>query len=83
MNEDKLVSEFLSLVKVDDYKSIYSKDIVDGRYFGMPLGPIVSCEKKLLSESEQGIAYFSMEYGLATSFYNKFSIISLILLAYF
>ena len=72
MSEDNSVSEFLSLVKVDDYKDTYSKDIVEGRYFGMPLEPIISSEKRLLSQEEGGIAYFSMEYGLATSFYNKF-----------
>ncbi|MEK6727750.1 MAG: alpha-glucan family phosphorylase [Candidatus Omnitrophota bacterium] len=73
MNEDKLVSEFLSLVRVDDYKDTYSKDIIEGKYFGMPLEALIASEKRLLSESESGIAYFSMEYGLATSFYNKFS----------
>src|SRR3989338_10776918 len=73
MNEDKLVSEFLSLVRVDDYKNTYSKDIAGGKYFGMPLEALISSEKRLLSGLERGIAYFSMEYGLATSFYNKFS----------
>lgn len=68
-----MVSEFLSLIKVDDFKEAYSKDIVDGKYFGMPLAPIISCEKRLISKDEPGIAYFSMEYGLATSFYNKFT----------
>jgi len=73
MNEDKLVSEFLSLAQVDSYDSIYVKDIVDGKYFGMPLEAIILAEKKLLSGIEPGLAYFSMEYGLATSFYNKFT----------
>lgn len=71
MSGEKLVSEFLSLVQVDDFEKNYSKDIVDGKYFGMPLEPIISGEKRLLSEPS--IAYFSMEYGLATSFYNKFT----------
>lgn len=73
MSEDKIVSEFLSLVRIDDFKEIYSKDIVDGKYFGMPLEVINTCEKRLISKDEEAIAYFSMEYGLATSFYNKFS----------
>jgi starch phosphorylase len=72
MMEDKLVSEFLSLVQVDDPEGIYSKDIAGGKYFGMPLKAIIAAEKRLLSGDENGIAYFSMEYGLATSFYNKF-----------
>ncbi|MGA2775829.1 MAG: alpha-glucan family phosphorylase [Candidatus Omnitrophota bacterium] len=70
--EDKLVSEFLSLVQVDDFEGTYSKDIAAGRYFGMPLEAIISAERRLLSPEQNGIAYFSMEYGLATSFYNKF-----------
>lgn len=73
MAEDALVSEFLSLVQVDDYEVTYSKDIAYGRYFGMPLEPIISSEKRLISGSESSLAYFSMEYGLATSFYNKFT----------
>ena len=70
--DDKLVSEFISLVQVDDFENTYSKDIVGGKYFGMPLEAIISAEKRLLSKEQNGIAYFSMEYGLATSFYNKF-----------
>ena len=70
--EDKLVSEFISLVQVDDFEGTYGKDIIGGKYFGMPLEAIISAEKRLLSKGQGGIAYFSMEYGLATSFYNKF-----------
>lgn len=73
MGEDKLAEEFLSLVGVDGFEEIYNKDIADGKYFGMPLEPIILAEKRLLLENEQSIAYFSMEYGLATSFYNKFT----------
>jgi len=67
------ISEFLSLVKIDGYESAYSKEIEDGKYFGMPLESIIRSEKRLLSDKEPSLAYFSMEYGLATSFYNKFS----------
>lgn len=73
MSNEKLISEFLSLVSVDNFDDAYSKDIVDGKYFGMPLESIIAGEKKLLSEGKQKIAYFSMEYGLGTSFYNKFT----------
>ena len=68
-----MVSEFLSLVEVDDYENIYSKDIIDGKYFAMPLSGIIESEIRLRSKGERSIAYFSMEYGLASSFYNKFT----------
>ena len=70
--EDTLLKEFLSLVEVDDFEGRYAKDIGNGEYFGMPLEPIIKAEKRLRDKNERSIAYFSMEYGLATSFYNKF-----------
>ncbi len=72
-DKNNLLAEFYSLVQVDDYDGHYAKEIKDNNYFGMPLEAIVTAEKRLRSESERGIAYFSMEYGLATSCYNKFS----------
>ena len=72
MENDKLVSEFLSLVEVENYEN-YSKDIYDGKYFGMPLKSLIEAEKRLRSKAERSIAYFSMEFGMASSFYNKFS----------
>ncbi|MFA5362583.1 MAG: alpha-glucan family phosphorylase [Candidatus Omnitrophota bacterium] len=72
MAQDQLVEEFLSLVRVEDYESVYKQDIIDGKYFGMPLGAIIASERRLRLDSEKTLAYFSMEYGLATSFYNKF-----------
>lgn len=71
-NSDSL-GEFLSLVKIDKFEERYSKDITAQTYFGMPLQPVIDSEKRLLGQNEKGIAYFSMEYGLASSFYNKFS----------
>jgi len=68
-----LFQEFLSLVKIDNLDERYIKDIADGKYFGMPLKAIVDSEKRLLSPREHCIAYFSMEYGLASSIYNQFS----------
>ncbi|RJP29132.1 MAG: alpha-glucan family phosphorylase [Candidatus Omnitrophota bacterium] len=68
------LSEFLSLVNVDNFEDVYSKDITDDVYFGMPLESIIECEKRLRSQDSRCIAYFSMEYGLASSFYNRFSI---------
>ena len=73
MEKNNLIDEFYSLVQVDDSDGHYAKDIKDSNYFGMPLEAIVKAEKRLRSNSERCIAYFSMEYGLATSFYNKFS----------
>ncbi len=72
MIEDSLLNEFLSLVDVDDFDKRYSKNIGKGKYFGYPIEPIIRAEKRLRDESERSIAYFSMEYGLATSFYNTF-----------
>lgn len=70
--EDILLREFRTLVDVDGFESRYSKEIGNGKYFGFPLEPIVRAEKRLRDAKEQSIAYFSMEYGLATSFYNTF-----------
>ncbi|TBR16568.1 alpha-glucan family phosphorylase [bacterium] len=72
MDAQKLTEEFLSLAQVDNYINVYSQDIKYGKYFGLPLDSIIKSEKRLLSGNEKSIAYFSMEYGLATSFYNKF-----------
>jgi len=68
-----LIDEFYALVQVDDADGHYARDIKNSDYFGMPLEAIVKAEKRLRSSAERCIAYFSMEYGLATSCYNKFS----------
>lgn len=73
MERDKLTSEFLSLVAVEDYEQRYAQDISGGRYFGFPLEPIIAVERRLCESRERALAYFSMEYGLATSRYNTFS----------
>ena len=73
MLKNNLIDEFYSLVQVDDGDGHYAQDIKDSDYFGMPLEAIVKAEKRLRSKGEHCIAYFSMEYGLATSCYNKFS----------
>jgi glycogen phosphorylase len=73
MKKNNLLDEFYTLVEVDDPDGRYAKDISDNHYFGMPLEAIVQAEKRLRSDKERCIAYFSMEYGLATSFYNKLS----------
>ncbi|MCG8431516.1 MAG: alpha-glucan family phosphorylase [Candidatus Omnitrophica bacterium] len=73
MESSKLTSEFHSLVAVEGFKERYKADIRDGTYFGLPLEPIIAVEKRLRCPSEKALAYFSMEYGLATSFYNTFT----------
>ena len=72
MDNKRLVDEFLSLVAVENFEDVYSKDITQGKYFGMPLEPIIQSERRLRLQNERSIAYFSMEYGLATSVYNRF-----------
>ncbi|MDD5045211.1 MAG: hypothetical protein PHG51_06720, partial [Candidatus Omnitrophica bacterium] len=72
MAKKQLITEFLSLVDVENFENIYNKDIIDDKYFGSPLEAIVGSEKRLRSKDERCLAYFSMEYGLASSFYNKF-----------
>lgn len=66
------LEEFKALVKPYRFEERYSQDITSGSYFGFPLEPIIAAEKKLLSKDAFSVAYFSMEYGLATSFYNAF-----------
>ena len=66
------LDEFLSLVDVFEFNQRYSEDINNNSYFGYPLNSIIEIEKKLQSEGSNSVAYLSMEYGLATSFYNVF-----------
>ncbi|MDP2830796.1 MAG: alpha-glucan family phosphorylase, partial [Candidatus Omnitrophota bacterium] len=73
MEKNNLIDEFYALVQVDDADGHYAQDIKDSDYFGMPLEAIVKAEKRLRFSHERCIAYFSMEYGLATSCYNKLS----------
>lgn len=65
-------TELLNLIKIKDYESRYSEDIHDDVYFGFPLAPIIAAEQNLLLPEKNPTAYFSMEYGLATSVYNTF-----------
>ncbi|MDD5005302.1 MAG: alpha-glucan family phosphorylase [Candidatus Omnitrophica bacterium] len=66
------LEEFISLVDVHEFGEKYSKNIDNERYFGFPLDSIIEAERKLRSAENKSIAYISMEYGLATSFYNTF-----------
>lgn len=73
MPDRQLLKEFLSLVQVDGFEDVFINDIVHDKFFGMPLEPIIAAEKRLREPSSRSMAYLSMEYGLATSFYNKFT----------
>ena len=73
MDNEALLKEFLSLVDVEGFNERYAQDIRDGKYFGMPLEMIINAEKRLRQVDERCLAYFSMEYGLASSFYNTFT----------
>ncbi|MCK9431792.1 MAG: alpha-glucan family phosphorylase [Candidatus Omnitrophica bacterium] len=73
MENGNLIEEFYKLVQVDDPDGRYAKEIKGENYFNMPLEAIVKAERRLREEKEKCIAYFSMEYGLATSCYNKFT----------
>jgi len=72
LDNAQLEKEFLELVKIDKFNDKYSNDIAEGKYFGMPIKAILDAEKRLLSSDGRCLAYFSMEYGLASSFYNQF-----------
>ncbi len=67
------LKEFISLVDVYEFKERYAEDITEDSYFGFPLEKVIEAEKRLRSEQSNSIAYLSMEYGLATSFYNSFN----------
>ncbi len=67
------LEEFLTLVDIAGYEPIYKQEITNESYFGMPLASILKAEKRLRTAQERTIAYFSMEYGLASSFYNRFN----------
>jgi len=69
--EDYL-KEFRSFSKVHQFEERYAQDITPESFFGFPIESIVEAEKKLFSKEVPSVAYFSMEYGLATSFYNSF-----------
>lgn len=71
MSSRQLLPEFLSLVQIDGFEDVYVNDIVHDKFFGMPLGPIIEAEKRLRGSAGRNMAYFSMEYGLASSIYNK------------
>lgn len=59
---------------IDHFKEDYAGDINKEKFFGFPIGAILKAEKKLISGEEDSVAYFSMEFGIAPSIYNTFSL---------
>lgn len=66
------ISPLLEFARIKDYEERYKADISGDAYFGFPVRPICEAERALRAGAAQSIAYFSMEYGLATNFYNVF-----------
>ena len=52
----------------------YKSNINEKHFFGFPIEPILAAEKNLLNPKADPIAYFSMEYGIAPSIYNSFTL---------
>ncbi len=59
---------------IEGYQERYTKDINKSQFFQFPIQPIIESENRLLSSESRSIAYFSMEYGIAPSIYNSFSL---------
>lgn len=72
MNEP-LLDSFLRHVPVCEFKEKYAEDITNSSYFGFPLETLLKVEETLHDAAKMSVAYFSMEYGLSTSFYQPFS----------
>lgn len=67
---DHPASDLLKFARIKDYEKKYAQDVRGDFYFGFPLQGILKGEEALLSREARPMAYFSMEYGLATSVYN-------------
>ena len=57
-----------------NYSHDYVQDITAEKYFGFPIKPVLDAENRLLTKETNSIAYFSMEFGIAPSIYNTFSL---------
>ncbi len=70
MQTDKKGNNLSSFMIYDGERA--NLDITDTTFYGFPKESIVKAERRLLDTGVRSTAYFSMEYGLATSVYNKF-----------
>jgi starch phosphorylase len=52
------------------YEESIAKDISESEFFGFPMEAILRSESQLHNPKRKTVAYFSMEFGLAPSFYN-------------
>src|SRR3989338_8306771 len=59
---------------IENFEKNYAVDIDRKFFFGFPLDAVLKAEKKLISPESHSIAYFSMEYGIAPSIYNSFTL---------
>ncbi len=59
---------------IEAFKDVYANDVNAKQFFGFPLSAILKAENNLLSPKVKSTAYFSMEYGIAPSIYNSFSL---------
>lgn len=59
---------------IEQYDPEYVNDINEQKYFGFAIDPILDIENRLLSDQVRSVAYFSMEFGIAPSIYNTFSL---------
>ena len=59
---------------IDGFKENYAQDINPEHYFGFPTASLLKAEEKLMGDKADSVAYFSMEYGIAPSIYNSFSL---------
>lgn len=59
---------------IDRFKERYTADITEKLFFSFPIAPALKAEERLLSAKSKPVAYFSMEYGIAPSIYNTFSL---------
>lgn len=67
-----LTTPLATFVRIRDYDAQYAQDVHDEAYFGFPVAGILEAERVLRDPRARPIAYFSMEYGLATNTYNVF-----------
>ncbi|MGE5280259.1 MAG: alpha-glucan family phosphorylase [Deltaproteobacteria bacterium] len=65
-------SPLCELVRIAQYAERYAVDVNGSEYFGFPVEGILEGERALRSAEKKPVAYFSMEYGLATNSYNVF-----------
>jgi starch phosphorylase len=59
---------------IDGFDDRYQKDINSSQYFGFPIAPVLDIERTLVSGTKKNVAYFSMEFGIASSIYNSFAL---------